>query len=445
MVHALCGTLDFSSYDQAFLVYLLMYGIHRVATLDSVLLYFPHFFEGISTMAEKSRAMQHKRERSITPERAKRILKALTEADIMDDELRQRIKALNKKLQQGQPWDTLKDEFYNLHSQSLKECGFLKVYGSIQPEMLALVQAVRNFEVAETYNQQIEHLTALEDHVEKLQEEIRESKQQVTELKAELNLRDAKIRGLETDLNSRNEKMRGFETDLNNRDEKIRLLENEVKALKKEKQELEGIIRELQKEIEDQNTTIAKLKGTIEELQKGLDMVDEKNEELRKDMKKMKEKERKICVKNESRIVVGNIVKKMVTKMYVHVHPTLHDRTNTSYTIKEIEGHMRKYLKPDPNNPTEPDHERQQRKAEAKKRWEDLKHKLEWDEDKREASKKAVKLRDDTAHPPEQNGINHGELKNCLTKLRADGDISKDDSYAILQMFNLCKIEFPDL
>ncbi len=345
------------------------------------------------------------------------------EQRILNDTFHQQIVALDKKFsQKGESWDKHKEELHALYQAAVLALQQPALNQALQMQLNLPVPVVRDPRV-DALNQKLQELTIVRAYKKEIEEDL-----------------DAKCTRLKEKIVDNEEKMIRLKGALNDRDETIAQLQREIKTLKLEKQELEHKIRELEGQIYEFITTVRDLQRTVKENENMLNIISKANENLAKrndkledEIQRMKEREEEIRDMNESRIVVGEIIKMMVKNMYVYVHPTLPLRKKTFYNLTEIQSHMRKYKGP----------EKAQEKANAKKRWEELKIKLEWDEDKEEAIQKIVELRNKTAHPIDPP-IGKGEIRSNLRKLEADEDIDEDEYNAVFDLYNLCKKLFPE-
>ena len=365
-------------------------------------------------------------------EEARKWLKATmnipTEQRIMNENFHHRIADLERKLcQKGEPWDKYKDELHILYQAAtlaLQQLQQPVPNQSLQMQVAQLgvtLPAPRDPRF-DQLNQKVQELTIVRAYKKEIEEDL-----------------DAKCKRLNDKIAYNEEKMLRLTNDLNDRDDTIRQLEKEIKTLKQEKRELEQKIQDLEGQIYEFKTTTRELQTRVKENENMLAIINQANENLAKrndkledEIQRMKEREEKIRDMNESIISVGEIIKIMVKNMYAYVHPNLPLRKKTFYNVAEIESHMRRYKGP----------EKAQEKKDAKQRWEDLKVKLEWDEDKEEAIQKIVKLRNETAHPIDPP-IEQGEIKSHLHKLEADEDIDEEEFRAVFDLYNLCKKQFP--
>ena len=88
-------------------------------------------------------------------------------------------------------------------------------------------------------------------------------------------------------------------------------------------------------------------------------------------------------------LVLGELCTQIQAMMYQKVHPSLYDEEN-SYTVYKV-----KYIEEDIN-----DIKDEQRKGEAKQRWDELKKKLKWEERRHVRAMKSLQMsKNVTAHP----------------------------------------------
>ena len=164
----------------------------------------------------------------------------------------------------------------------------------------------------------------------------------------------------------------------------VDLKNEEIKTLKDKIDKLESEKKALEVELEAVRKEVVELKEANKSLSKKMEGMSKKIETLEDAM------QRKTSTEAPS-LVLGELCTQIQAMMYQKVHPSLYDE-ETSYTVYKVKHIEEIEIEIEDMN----DIKDEQRKGEAKQRWDELKKKLKWVV---RAMKSLQMSRNVTAHP----------------------------------------------
>ena len=250
----------------------------------------------------------------------------------------------------------------------------------------------RNTEQIQSLKREIEEKN---EAISRLHKDMKELRKQNGELKITVDSKNKEIKTLKDKIDKLESEKKALET-------KLRAVEVELEAVKKEVVEL----KEANKISEEKNVT---LEENVERLSKNMEGIEDSLDEARSENTNLKKKiqsledavQRKTSIGVSERmafppydptevpsLVLGELCTRIQAMMYKKVHPNLYEEAKSyTYKVKHIEEDIE-------------DIQDEQRKDEAKQRWDELKTKLNWEKRRHIRAMKSLQMsRNVAAHP----------------------------------------------
>ena len=238
-----------------------------------------------------------------------------------------------------------------------------------------------------------EKIGSLEGHNQKQEEIIRGLESSQKELQNELeNVKEAKER-LRIEIDENTSKFSSENA----------TLKKKLEALTKEFEEVENENKELKRSLEELKSSNSTLKQTV-------DLIRDENQQLKVEFGSLKADHQKICKKlecKETKLALGQVAWILEAEIWKAVLP------NETMGYTGILRSMNMWLRRNASTPEG---------QEAQKRWDDLKEKLNWDEEDHKYGLKQLKgIRNEEAHP---EGV---DLELARKELKEGGYVANAD------------------
>ena len=263
-------------------------------------------------------------------EEAKKWLEYIISIKDLPQVIHERAVNLDRKINiKGKSWDDLKDDLQALHNDLQKAVPSLQIGMNIlgvppDPRLDLVIQKLNELGMKERLKTEIEG--EMENIKKRLKSDIEENYDKIDKLRKDVADRDDTIRELRAELR-----------ELTVQKEK---LEKQIKTLTSEIEDLKNVVGKLQIAVAEKDQNIEKL---MQIHANQLEKVNGEALDMKRKIKELQDRNEELAKMNESRILVGETMKKMIKAMYKHVHPTLPLRKKAAYAIREIGEHMTRY------------------------------------------------------------------------------------------------------
>ena len=254
----------------------------------------------------------------------------------------------------------------------------------------------RNTEQIQILKREIEEKN---EAISRLHKDMKELRKQNGELKITVDSKNKEIKTLKDKIDKLESEKKALET-------KLRAVEVELEAVRKEVVEL----KEANKISEEKNVT---LEENVERLSKKMEGIEDSLDEARSENTNLKKKiqsledavQRKTSIGVSERmalpyvsdpmegpsLVLGELCTRIQAMMYKKVHPNLYEEAKSyTYKVKHIEEDIE-------------DIQDEQRKGEAKQRWDELKTKLNWEKRRHKRAIQSLQMKRNVAAHPDLN------------------------------------------
>lgn len=260
---------------------------------------------------------------------------------------------------------------------------------------IAQINLVQPLILAKEMGEISEKLSGIKEENNKLREKLKRFREDNAAMKQKIgSLEDQKRKQEDTirSLESSQEKLLKELENVKNAKDKLRIdLENKISTLSAKNTILTEKFEALTKDFEAVENENKELKRSLDELtgsnnslQKTVESIGEENAKLKDDIGILKEEHAMIREKlrcKETRLALGEVAWLLEKEIWLHVLPD--KKMGTTRILNSMERYLKKNAS-----------------SEEKKRWEDLKGKLNWDEEDHKSALKILKdLRLDDAHP----------------------------------------------
>ena len=254
----------------------------------------------------------------------------------------------------------------------------------------------RNTEQIQILKREIEEK---DEAISRLHKDMKELRRQNGELKITVDSKNKEIKTLKDKIDKLESEKKALET-------KLRAVEVDLEAVRKEVVEL----KEANKISEEKNVT---LEENVERLSKKMEGIEDSLDEARSENTNLKKKiqsledavQRKTSIGVSERmalpyvsdpmegpsLVLGELCTRIQAMMYKKVHPNLYEEAKSyTYKVKHIEEDIE-------------DIQDEQRKGEAKQRWDELKTKLNWEKRRHKRAIQSLQMKRNVAAHPDLN------------------------------------------